>query len=97
MADEYIKRGDAKEYLKRAIFGADQKIDRWIDSIPSADVRPVVRGRWDKARTPFLYCQEPYIGTCSVCQFAAGYNEVTRFFKYCPNCGADMREVADNG
>ena len=43
MMEKYIKSSDAKEYLKRAIFGADQKIDKWIDTIPAADVTPADR------------------------------------------------------
>ena len=30
-----------KEYLKRAIFGADVKIDGWVDAMPAADAVPV--------------------------------------------------------
>ena len=31
-----IDDGTVKEYLKRVIFGADQKIDKWVDAMPSA-------------------------------------------------------------
>lgn len=41
---EFVEKDTVKEYLKRVIFGADQKIDRWVDDMPAADVRPVVRG-----------------------------------------------------
>ena len=30
-----------KEYLKRAIWGADPKIDGWVDAMPAADAVPV--------------------------------------------------------
>jgi hypothetical protein len=49
-----------------------------IKSIPAADVRPVVRGHWID-------------GTCSNCGFFTDV-VMSRFFSYCPNCGADMRE-----
>lgn len=31
-----------KEFLKRAIFGADAKIDRWIDSVPTLYAEPAL-------------------------------------------------------
>ena len=30
-----------KEYLKRAIFGADAKIDGWVDAMPATDAVPM--------------------------------------------------------
>lgn len=35
---EYVKKSVVEEYLKRAIFGADRKIDEWVDQMPAADV-----------------------------------------------------------
>ena len=32
-----IKDTTVKEYLKRVIFGADQKIDGWVDDMPAAE------------------------------------------------------------
>jgi hypothetical protein len=49
-----------------------------IDNIPASDVRPVVRGHWID-------------GTCSNCGFFTDV-VMSRFFSYCPNCGADMQE-----
>jgi hypothetical protein len=49
-----------------------------IKSIPAVDVRPVVRGHWID-------------GVCSNCGFFTDV-VMSRFFSYCPNCGADMRE-----
>lgn len=37
LIDAYI----VKEYLKRAIFGADVKIDGWVDAMPAVDAVPV--------------------------------------------------------
>ena len=49
-----------------------------IKSIPAADVRPVVRGKWIKIK---------YRSICRDCSFRgfASWN-------FCPNCGADRRE-----
>ena len=57
-----------------------------IRAIPAADVRPVVRGRWEKCvgeNGVTSACR------CSLCGF-----EDNRFsmFNYCPNCGAKMEE-----
>lgn len=53
-----------------------------FNEIPAADVRPVVRGKWED-------CTE-YNGEyrCSVCKEFEGHKR-----NFCPNCGADMREV----
>ena len=103
MTKGFIKREDAREKLCSMCrwegTAMCSECEHPIDDIPASDVRPVVRGRWNKVRDPHLYRMEPFVGICSVCQFAAGYNEATRFFKHCPNCGAqmdaDMREVGD--
>ena len=83
---KYIDRQTVKEYLNRAIFGASQKIDDWVDTMPAADVAPVVRGTWETMMVdhPLWYC--------SKC------NQVTAFrTPYCPYCGAYMREERDDG
>lgn len=56
---------------------------KYIKKIPSADVRPVVRGRWIDYDDDYgAYC-------CSKCEKDAP--EDIRW-NFCPNCGADMRE-----
>ena len=56
-----------------------------INKIPytAADVRSVVRARWNTVKYP-LY-------ECSNC--GAVYQDVGYGFNFCPNCGADMRET----
>ena len=70
-----------------------QKPPTWNDAVeivenfPSADVRPVVRGRWkDKHLGPWgmVYA------TCSACKKRVALEQMHRNF--CTNCGADMRE-----
>ena len=51
-----------------------------IDSVPAADVRPVVRGKWKR--------NERGNYNCSNCK--SEHNAVFGFI-FCPNCGADMR------
>ena len=56
------------------------KFEAYIRSIPAADVRPVVRGKWEyNPGDNIPYCSECMMPQDSECN-------------YCPNCGADMRE-----
>ena len=76
------------DYIERqAVLNAYDAVQRkngpWrfetlIKSVPAADVRPVVRGRWEKD-TPMGY-------KCSVCGCLMPGKP-----NFCPNCGADMR------
>ena len=91
--EEYIKRGQAKraacegcnaEFGEDACEPCDCSLMGAIDSIPAADVRPVVRGKWIKpARVP-----DSMLDECSVCGFDTG----AYTFNFCPNCGAWMEE-----
>ena len=57
-----------------------------IKTIPAADVRPVVRGKWSIVYDDFM---KSNYTTCSCCgKEYFGANG----FNFCPNCGADMRE-----
>lgn len=60
-----------------------------IEHIPAAEVRPVVRGEWLLEREPD---GTPYQFHCSVCDGDFSFMGITTKYKYCPNCGADMRE-----
>ena len=101
MADRYIRREDAKEYLKRVIFGADQKIDCWIDCIPSADVRRNLRGHWVSNEEAEAMGEIYKECTCSVCGHLDWDCTESENFNYCPNCGAMMdagaEEATSNG
>ena len=92
MTDEYIKREDA---IKAASDGADEwdggwsierdkRIAKYINAVPTADVRPVVRGRWVDSKLDGVPSH------CSECNYP-----IDRFYKtrFCPNCGADMGEA----
>lgn len=80
-------------YSRHAVYGSDrEKFDAWqeiidtLESIPAADVRPVVRGKWevDGHHIKCSICSE-YM--CIKDQEGA---EIPR--EYCPNCGANMGE-----
>jgi len=73
----------------------DDVVDR-ISSIPAADVRPVVRGKW-KVSAHKTY----YDVSCSVCGinsfFQVDEKDSVSYANYCPNCGADMRPTSMSG
>lgn len=88
MATEYISR-EAVLALKNPIGAYGMDIEsKAVEQIPAADVRPVVHGGWKP--NP----RNPYWLNCTVC----GYGKPERtVYSFCPNCGADMREVQSNG
>lgn len=89
---EYIKREAAIKAMEKADYTAiaddadSCKADylrEIIESVPAADVVPVVHGEW-----------EVVVGSdgkehmvCTVCRKQQG---LTGVFSYCPNCGAKM-------
>ena len=62
--------------------GTGDAIDM-IEDAPTADVTPVVHGRWIEYQIPPIIC-------CSNCDWATGIEE--KNFQHCPNCGAKMME-----
>lgn len=72
------------EVLPRRAFKTRQDIQDFLDNIPTADVTPVVRGRWGTGR--FNPETGDYEEQCTHCQnFSKEYGK-----PYCPNCGARM-------
>jgi hypothetical protein len=58
-----------------------------IDSIPAADVAPVVHGRWEMRPTGMATDTGPeYKAYCTIC------NEPNKQYRppFCPHCGAKM-------
>ncbi len=63
-----------------------------VENAPAADVRPVVRGHWiteEEAEAKGNYLLQD---ACSVCGHCDWDNTESKYFNFCPNCGADMRE-----
>ena len=88
--DEYIEKRAALDEAKKHLIeqGCDCEvmiaIFEELQGLPTADVAPVVHGRW-------VYGEDVDI-QCSVCgadAFTEGdYRQVKS--RYCPNCGAKM-------
>ena len=82
---EYIEREAVNALIKAECSPkvAAYLIDA-VATIPAADVRPVVRGKW-RLYSPLTDTYE-----CDKC----GYQVIDESFRtnFCPNCGADMRE-----
>ena len=86
------------EYIEREA-AIDACFDGWnnnahdcadnIRSIPAADVRPVVRGKWEwNDNNGYYYC-----GNCKAASPREDQDgEYIDCPNFCPNCGADMRE-----
>ena len=69
-----------------------------VERVQTLDVKPVVHGKWHKqhhirANNPF----DTY--SCTNCGQEFSWDAETGIetgdYSYCPNCGADMREVGD--
>lgn len=93
---EYINRKAAisriKQYCMDAIDGGRYSLDavddcieleNRIETLPTADVAPVVHGRW----MPFHSEAAGDIQYCSACEI--GFDAK---MDYCPHCGAKMNE-----
>ena len=90
---EYIERETAKAKIREKFkfVPARIEINEVLNSIPAADVRPVVKGHWTNHRT--LFTDGDWY--CSACGKAItiymGPDREDRY-AYCPNCGAMMEE-----
>ena len=76
---EYIKREDVLSLSHYDDYDCEIVDVEDVEKLPFADVRPVVRGTWEK---------NGWSIRCSVC----GYDMPFATRNFCPNCGADMRE-----
>lgn len=86
---EYIERDSAAAFAYNcgAIYVSNRLSNK--NAFPSADVAPVVHGRW--VSVPYKLAR-----VCSVCNRDEPYKFTdidADVYDYCPNCGARMDEV----
>jgi hypothetical protein len=101
--DDYISR----EAAIAEIMGQppDAHYPSWyaeqIRKLPAADMKSVVRGKWEEVEVTWLSDVEDQLDAiasmfCPKCKRFANhvyhYGDPTHGMNYCPNCGADMRE-----
>lgn len=84
--DEYIERRAAHDAVVDAIWHGKRSmysVANAINSVPTANVAPVVHGRWRKTYT----CSGEWLWgyECDQCKA-----DSPRGSYYCPNCGARM-------
>ena len=88
IACEYVPI-DEKENCPYKFTGCQEYAN--IFAIPAADVRPVVRGKWEKTASN-LY------DICPICREPFSNRDilgVTQNKNFCPNCGAQMEVEHD--
>lgn len=61
---------------------------RLLADMPTADVAPVVHGRWEPCFDENCKCRWGF-GKCSNCG-QEYYAHAINYYKYCPNCSAKM-------
>ena len=104
--DDYILRKTAKKAMCNMCEGGAKLVCgtlndccttmRIFDSIPAADVRPVVKATWiiKEMQALFPGMDEHPVFMCSECgyQIYDLFDNLKEHHNFCPNCGADMRE-----
>lgn len=87
--DGYITKADA---IRTVMFGANRPlIIAEIKAIPSADVRPVVHGKWVREEYDGIFTFN-YCANCKM-RLPIGMEWTP---DYCPNCGAKMEMDDEN-
>lgn len=89
---DLVKRSNNSDFAPVPTW--NQAVQIVYDS-PAADVRPVVRGAWIALDLPRINAKRV---ECSKCHngMEVDYMELVKAtYNFCPNCGADMREVSE--
>jgi predicted RNA-binding Zn-ribbon protein involved in translation (DUF1610 family) len=90
MADEYIRKQEAIDIVAFECgkwTGLAKEISKQLKQLPTADVAPVVHGKWRKAGTKWR------IFRCNKCGNLLDFDGVNGGrgdANFCPNCGAKM-------
>ena len=90
---EYFERDAVIDLITRR-YENPEICTQEINSIPAADVAPVVHGRWEPCFDENCRCLWGF-GKCSNCG-QEYYAHAIDHYKYCPICGAKMDGGNDN-
>jgi hypothetical protein len=106
----YIDADKLEEALSKVLNDTDtDKSDEYVNGInqgidgallvvsmsPTEDVRPVARGKWIN-KSQKSGCGIMFVASeCTACGKKANFNCDELLYNFCPNCGADMREVEE--
>nr|DAR12535.1 MAG TPA: TFIIB zinc-binding [Caudoviricetes sp.] len=84
--DEYIKREAVIDLITRR-YENPEICTQEINSIPAADVAPVVHGRWEYIPQTLNTLSQL---RCPFCGWWSLDPSIDGTYNYCPNCGAKM-------
>ena len=79
---EYVKGRKTRNYPKG-------ELEWTIEQLPTIEAVPAVHGRWLIKEDESCFATWDY---CSVCGFTMGFAGSSHYAKFCPNCGAKMKE-----
>lgn len=88
---EYIEREEINKAMKEVCddpscpMHVAAEIAQIIDCAPTADVVPVVHGKWIESAN-----FDAGFWVCSKCRFVSEAIAAHKLYGYCPNCGAKM-------
>lgn len=94
--DDYIKREDALEAIRKApiaFLGTRLECEDLINDIPAADAVKRRHGRWIEERFLLYDGSVGYVLKCSFCDETFTETDVTippKEYPFCPACGASM-------
>ena len=90
-ADALIHRLLNTKIVAANLFQYANAVTNMIGDAPTIEAEPVRHGYWENANGR----PKTYIRKCSVCGKEAYFCGRGCSYKYCPNCGADMRGSND--
>lgn len=65
-----------------------------VDNLPTIDAEPIRHGEWILEREPD---GKPYCLHCSICDGDFRYIGIKTAYDFCPNCGAKMDGMVEDG